>query len=527
MSDADAAPGTPQLDVEVDVAELAREGLGLDELRPEQERAAATAAGGRDVLAVMPTGSGKTAIYELAAAARPGATVVVSPLIALQRDQVERIGADDVGEAAAVNATIGQRARDAAFDALAAGELEFVFLAPEQLARPDTMDALRAAGPSLFVVDEAHCVASWGHDFRPDYRRLGDVIEDLGHPTVLALTASAAPTVRREIVDVLGMRDPLVLVAGFDRPNLRLAVHRFERAGDKVRSLLDGTVAAARGVGGAGGPATGLVYVATRKGAERLAAQLSGAGVPAGAYHGGLGRRAREAVQAGFMDGTLRVVVATTAFGMGIDKPDVRFVHHGDVAPSLDDYHQEIGRAGRDGEPADAVLWYRPADLGTRRFQVSSGDESRRDLERSRAEMVRGYAETGGCRRRFLLAYFGQEHPGRCGRCDNCLRAEEAGIAERDEGGGPGAGDATVDGPFAPGRAVRHTEWGPGQVLRVEPDQVVVLFDSVGYKTLARDIVEEQGLLLPKAPQAPQATEATQAGRPSSSSSASGGSSDS
>lgn len=495
-----------------DMEALARDGLGLDELRPGQERAAATAAGGRDVLAVMPTGSGKTAIYELAAAARPGATVVVSPLIALQRDQVERIGADDVGEAAAVNATIGQRARDAAFEALAAGELEFVFLAPEQLARPDTMDALRAAGPSLFVVDEAHCVASWGHDFRPDYRRLGEVIEDLGHPTVLALTASAAPTVRREIVDVLGMRDPLVLVAGFDRPNLRFAVHRFERAGDKVRSLLDATLTAAGGVSDE--PATGLVYVATRKGAERLAAQLTEAGVPAGAYHGGLGRRAREAVQAGFMDGSLQVVVATTAFGMGIDKPDVRFVHHGDVAPSLDDYHQEIGRAGRDGEPADVVLWYRPADLGTRRFQVSSGDESRRELERSRAEMVRGYAETGGCRRRFLLAYFGQEHPGRCGRCDNCLRAEQGGTGDDETG-------AATDGPFAPGRSVRHSEWGPGQVLRVEPDQVVVLFDSVGYKTLARDIVEDQGLLRPQAPQAPQA------GRPSSRSSASGGSSDS
>lgn len=479
------------------MAELARDGLGLDELRPGQERAAATAAGGRDVLAVMPTGSGKTAIYELAAAARPGATVVVSPLIALQRDQVERIGADDVGEAAAVNATIGRRARDEAFEALAAGELEFVFLAPEQLARTDTMDALRTARPSLFVVDEAHCVASWGHDFRPEYRRLGEVIAELGHPTVLALTASAAPTVRREIVEALGMRDPLVLVAGFDRPNLRLVVHRFERAGDKVRSLLDATVQAA------GGDRAGLVYVATRKGAERLAVQLTGAGVPAGAYHGGLGRRAREAVQAAFMDGPLRVVVATTAFGMGIDKPDVRFVHHGDVAPSLDDYHQEIGRAGRDGEPADAVLWYRPADLGTRRFQVSSGDESRRELERSRAAMVRGYAETGGCRRRFLLAYFGQDHRGRCGRCDNCLRGNEAPEAA-DEGG-----------PFAPGRWVRHAEWGAGQVLRQEPDQLTVLFDSVGYKTLARDIVEGQGLLRP------------QTGRSSPNSSASGGSSDS
>jgi len=241
-----------------DIADLARESLGLDRLRPGQQEAVDAAVAGSDVLAVMPTGYGKSAIYKLTAAAVDGCTVVVSPLVALQRDQVEGLADEDVGAAAQVNATLGEGARADALERLRAGELEFLFLAPEQLARADTVEAIRAGRPSVFVVDEAHCISEWGHDFRPDYLRLGDVIDALDHPVVLALTATAAPPVREEIVDRLRLRDPVVLVRGFDRPNIHLAVERFADASSKDAAVVDrASVLAAGG-------RSGIVYVGTR-----------------------------------------------------------------------------------------------------------------------------------------------------------------------------------------------------------------------------------------------------------------------
>jgi ATP-dependent DNA helicase RecQ len=318
---------------------------------------------GRDTLAVLPTGSGKSAIYQLAAMLLDGPTVVVSPLIALQRDQVESLdglGADTT--AAAANSHASDSEREATLHALRRGRLEFLFLAPEQLANDDVRAQVVQAKPSLFVVDEAHCISAWGHDFRPDYLRLGAVIEELGHPTTLALTATASPPVREEIVERLGLGpEPAVVVRGFDRPNISFAVERFVEEDDKRAALIDRVAAA---------PKPGIVYAATRRATEKLAEAL---GPGAIAYHGGMSASDRTTAQAAFMDGEADVIVATTAFGMGIDKADVRFVYHYDIADSLDSYYQEIGRAGRDGEPAEAVLFFRPEDLGVRRFFAGGG----------------------------------------------------------------------------------------------------------------------------------------------------------
>ncbi|GBF07044.1 RecQ family ATP-dependent DNA helicase [Deinococcus aerius] len=526
--------------------------FGYDRLHEAQKEAIASVLGGRDTLAIMPTGSGKSAIYQVAAMSLGGPTVVVSPLIALQRDQVVALEENAPGQAALVNSTLRPAEREETLEAFTEGEVEFLFLAPEQLAHAETLERLRAAGPSLFVVDEAHCVSEWGHDFRPEYLRLGAAVEALGHPTVLALTATAAPPVREEIVERLGMRGAQILVRGFDRPNIRLGVQPFEDAGTKRTALLEAVQAA---------PKPGIVYAATRRGAEEFARDLTERGVRAAAYHAGMNAPSREAVQAAFMADELEVIVATTAFGMGIDKQGVRFVHHLDLSGSVDAYYQEIGRAGRDGEPAEATLFYTPGDLRLRRFfaggtlvdadqvgavlravrehggpvdpaglgeetglsqtrllsavnrleevgalevlpdgevvavegmetpevvaQAALAQEHRRAYERSRLEMMRGYAETGGCRREFLLSYFGEEYHPPCGHCDNC----EAGRVQA---------HPNPDGvPFAIGSRVAHPTFGEGLVMRYEGGKVTVLFDQQGYQTLALPVVLENGLLEP------------------------------
>ena len=537
------------------IARVACESFGWDELRPGQAEAAGAVIAGRDALAVMSTGYGKSAIYQIAALLIPGPTVVVSPLIALQREQVEELEEQGVGGAANVNSTVGETERREAFEDLEDDALEFVFMAPEQLANEDVQDELRAAEPSLFVVDEAHCISEWGHDFRPDYLKLGAVAESLGRPPILALTATASPPVREEIVARLGMRDPALFVRGFDRPNIWLGVERFRDEEVKDRALIERVVDE---------PKPGIVYAATRRGAEQHAAELREAGVDALAYHGGMNKGDREAAQQRFMDDDLEVIVATTAFGMGVDKPNVRFVFHSEVADSVDSHYQEVGRAGRDGEPARAVLFYRPEDLGLRRFFAGSGQvdleeiqrvadavaehggpvdpvelrdetslsqtklttavsrledvgavevlptgevaptgdvpvadeetleravdaqENREEFDRSRIEMIRVYAELDdGCRRDFVLNYFGQTFDPPCGACDNCDAGRVSARA--------------ADGPFASGERVVHDKWGAGVVQRIEGDQIVVLFDSVGYKKLGVDLVVERELLAPEA----------------------------
>jgi ATP-dependent DNA helicase RecQ len=266
---------------------VARESFGFEELRPGQREAIEAVLDGRDTLVVMSTGSGKSAIYEIAALIMPGPTVVVSPLVSLQRDQVEAIDDELPGEAADLNAAASERQRAERLRALRQDELEFLFLAPEQLARPETVESLRAAAPSLLVVDEAHCISEWGHDFRPDYLRLGGLVEELGHPTVLALTATASPPVREEIVERLRMDDAAVVVRGFDRPNIWLGVHTFREEADKRKALVERV---------ADQPKPGIVYAATRRVADELAAELAERGLRSAAYHAGMGRKRRTAV---------------------------------------------------------------------------------------------------------------------------------------------------------------------------------------------------------------------------------------
>jgi ATP-dependent DNA helicase RecQ len=456
-----------------EIERLAQEALGIEQLRPGQLQAIEAVSAGRDTLAVMSTGYGKSAIYQLAGELLDGPTIVVSPLIALQRDQVEAMEEAAPGEAAELNSTVSDRKREELMEALREGEREFVLLAPEQLAKAEVLEELRAAKPSLLVVDEAHCISEWGHDFRPDYLHLGSFGAELGHPTLLALTATASPPVRREIVERLGMEDPAVLVRGFDRPNLHLTVRRFSEEHGKERALVEAVQAAEK---------PGIVYIATRRASEELATALREAGIAAAAYHAGLGSKRRGELQDAFMDDGIEAIVATTAFGMGIDKPNVRFVFHAGLSDSVDSYYQEVGRAGRDGDSARACVFYRPEDQAIRRFLAGGGAEEREEYERSRLEMMRSYAEHSGCRRDFVLSYFGEEHEPPCGNCDNC----DAGLVEP---------EPEAERPFEIGATVTHTDWGQGEVQRYEANRVIVLFESVGYRTLDLGLVEEKNLL--------------------------------
>ncbi|HJT88921.1 MAG TPA: ATP-dependent DNA helicase RecQ, partial [Bryobacteraceae bacterium] len=362
----------PKKNLRSEIEKAARERLGLELLRPGQTEAVESVLEGHDTLVVQPTGSGKSAIYQLAGLLIRGSTVIVSPLIALQKDQVQSIQDQDSAEAVAVNSNqrvseIRERLND-----VENGAIEYVFLAPEQLRKPEIVEKLKSAGVSLFVVDEAHCISEWGHDFRPDYLRLRHAIEVLGHPRVLALTATATPRVREEIVARLGMRDPKVFAGGFDRPNLYLRVDHFPSADEKREALVHRVRWADK---------PGIVYTGTRREAEEIVGALSEANVQAVFYHGGMKAADRNSVQERFMSGEAEVIVATNAFGMGIDKPDIRFVYHYDPSDSLEGYYQEIGRAGRDGEKAEAILFYRAQDIGAQSFKTGGGKIERRALE--------------------------------------------------------------------------------------------------------------------------------------------------
>jgi ATP-dependent DNA helicase RecQ len=354
------------------VRKVAKETFGFSKLREGQEEAILNLLNGRDTLVVQPTGSGKSAIYQIAGLMLDGPTIIVSPLIALQKDQIDSIAEMEAAEAAAINSHRRAGELRETFQTLQDERLEYVFLAPEQLRKEETLEQLKQTPPSLFVVDEAHCISEWGHDFRPDYLHLHTAVEALGRPPVLALTATAAPKVREEIVERLGMRNAAVIVKGFNRPNIFLRVETYPSEQAKQQALLDRVQQSAK---------PGIVYALTRAHAESIASALADIGVDVLFYHGGMAAKERTEVQQQFMEGKADVIVATNAFGLGIDKPDVRFVFHYDVPASLDSYYQEIGRAGRDGKAAEAVLFYRPEDLRVPKFLNSGGKLDEQDLQ--------------------------------------------------------------------------------------------------------------------------------------------------
>jgi len=534
------------------IRRTAHDVFDYERLRPGQEAAIQSIVEGHDTLAVMPTGSGKSAIYQIAGTLLPGPTVIISPLIALQRDQVEAIEEQDAGRVALVNSTLSAAERRETIAALEGRELDFILLAPEQFGADDTLERVRAARPALFVVDEAHCISEWGHDFRPEYLRLGAMIEALGHPAVLALTATASPPVRAEILERLGMRDARVIVRGFDRPNIWLGVERYEDEPAKRRALVERVGEAER---------PGIVYAATRRHAEDVAEALREHGVGAAHYHAGLRAEERERIQDDFMEDRIEVIVATTAFGMGVDKSNVRFVYHYDISDSVDAYYQEIGRAGRDGEAAEAILFYRPADLGLRRFFAGSGQVNADEVTRV-AKCLRAHArpvdpkeiqeETGLAQTKLMTAINRLEEIGAvavlaAGEVEMAAEppdlgeaAEEAtaaaahhkefsrsriammqgyaevhdcrrefllnyfgeelddpcGYCDNCEAGITVAEDEAHE-PFPINSRVRHKTYGAGLVQRYEGDKMVVLFDEAGYKTLDVAIVTERALLEP------------------------------
>ena len=535
-----------------DVLRTATDVLGFDELRDEQELAIAASLAGQDVLALLPTGAGKSAIYQLAGNEIDGLTVVVSPLLALQRDQIDSINETGLDEAAAIDGTMSRAARRRVVSRAAAGELEYLFCTAEQLTDPELLDELARARVSLFVVDEAHCIATWGRDFRPAYQRLGDAIDRLHRPRVIALTASATPAVQQEIIEQLRLSEPTVVRRSIVRPNISPQV---TMAGDRhgAASLLAAAMAELSG--------TVLVYVPTRALTTELAEVLSSGSRPALGYHGGMRASERTSAHELLASGRDAVLVATTAFGLGIDAPHVRGVLHLDAPETLDSYYQELGRAGRDGNPASAVLFHSGRQASRRRFAAGgpswtvddaiavhrlldegprgrtelrslsglgagvlqsvlaelgalgavasdvrlvrragalAGEDIEARLERAqrlaeaRQSALDAYLSSTSCRWQQLAGYYG-EATEPCGHCDVC-RSRSAEVSD-----GPDAVDAGQV-RLVPGLRVVHEAFGSGTVTSLAEDEVSISFDEAGSRKFDVEVLATADLLRPDEP---------------------------
>jgi len=383
--------------------------FGFEHFRGVQKDVVERVLAGRSTLAVMPTGAGKSLTYQLPATMLPGTCVVISPLIALMHDQLRAARANGIR---AATLTSADDDRAATIDAFREGALDLLYVAPERASQGHFRELLGQAPLALFAVDEAHCVSEWGHDFRPDYRQLRPLLDAFAHVPRLALTATADERTRDDILAQLGIPADGLVISGFDRPNIRYAIRHRENAVRQLTQLL------------AEQPGPGIVYAPTRKKTEDLAATLAGrTGRPVLPYHAGLPPQERAANQAAFVASEDMVMVATVAFGMGIDKPDVRFVAHAGIPKSIEAYYQETGRAGRDGDPALALMLWAAGDFAQARQRLSEVEESRLAGERARLDALAMLVETPGCRRAVLLRHFGEDPPERCGNCDNCLEA--------------------------------------------------------------------------------------------------------
>ncbi len=412
--------------------DLLKKFFGFTSFRPLQEDIIRDTLAGRDVFAVLPTGGGKSLCFQLPALARPGLTVVVSPLIALMKDQVDSLQAAGVA-ATFLNSSLAAGESRPRLRGLHQGEYRLLYVAPERLMLSGFVEDLKRWNVNLFAIDEAHCISEWGHDFRPEYRQLAALRGQFPDVPMMALTATATERVRADIVGQLHLRSPACYVASFNRPNLTYRVSAKTGAYEQIREFVEARPAE-----------SGIVYCQARKTAETLARKLTSDGIPAAAYHAGMESAERTRSQEAFLRDEIRVVCATIAFGMGINKPNVRFVIHYDLPKNIEGYYQETGRAGRDGLPAECLLLFSPGDrMKYGRFIDEKADPHEREIARAQLEQIVHYAECATCRRAYLLDYFGERFSGapaapaaasalpqpttmvNCGACDNCLEPRE------------------------------------------------------------------------------------------------------
>ncbi len=383
--------------------------FGFHQFRAPQQEVIERVIAGEDVFLVMPTGGGKSLCYQIPALHRSGVAIVVSPLIALMKDQVDALQDNGV-RAACLNSSLTSDEVRQVLRQMHCGELDLLYVAPERLLLPDFLETVATLSLALFAIDEAHCISQWGHDFRPDYVRLGQLRALFPQVPIVAMTATADPETRKDIVNQLGIQQARVFVAGFDRPNITYTVIPKHKPFVQLCGFLKGR-----------SDESGIVYALSRKRVEQIADQLVQQGFSAAAYHAGLSDRERSRVQNGFRCDDIRIVVATVAFGMGIDKPNVRFVVHYDMPKSVESYYQETGRAGRDGLNSEAVMLFGMGDVMTARSLIETSDNAERvRIELQKLNAMVAYCEALTCRRRALLSYFGDQMPHDCDNCDIC-----------------------------------------------------------------------------------------------------------
>jgi ATP-dependent DNA helicase RecQ len=454
-----------------DLRDHLQNSFGLDEFRPKQQEVIEDVLAGRDVLCVMPTGAGKSLCYQLPAVVQGGLTIVVSPLISLMEDQVNQLRDEGI-PAAVLNSSLSPNIRRQTMSELAQGFEGLLYVAPERFWAGDFQELMPSLRPKLFAIDEAHCISQWGHDFRPDYARLRDVRQRLGGPPCIALTATATSDVRGDIHVRLGLREPRVYITGFDRTNLLYECRRVSKAAEKEQELL----ALLRQE-----PGSGIVYCATRKAVDEVTAVLSGSlrDRPVFAYHAGMDQAARTANQERFMSTPRSIAVATNAFGMGINKPDIRLVVHYNLPGTIEAYYQEAGRAGRDGRQSRCVLLFSYQDRYTQEFFIDkigeenpSADpaavEELKSHARQRLELILQYAQTHRCRRQMILDYFGDEGAVDGCLCDVCRRGADVSTGEAGEGE-PALSDELIllVRQMLSGVARLHGKFGAGVVAEV------------------------------------------------------------
>ncbi|WP_062567443.1 DNA helicase RecQ [Pseudoalteromonas arabiensis] len=384
--------------------------FGYSEFRDGQHAIIAAALDGQDSLVLLPTGGGKSLCYQVPALILDGVTVVISPLISLMQDQVAQLRALGV-QAAYINNSLPFEEQQAVYQQLHYGQIKLLYVAPEKVLQHDFLERLSHLKLALFAIDEAHCVSHWGHDFRPHYCRLNELKQRFMHVPTMALTATADKATRYDIIEQLQLNHPYVHTGSFDRPNIRYTIEeKFKPMVQLLRYLKEQQ------------NQSGIIYCTSRKRVDDVAEKLADAGFNAAAYHAGMSNEQRQFVQSGFARDDIQIVVATVAFGMGINKPNVRFVVHYDIPKSIEAYYQETGRAGRDGLAAEAIMYFDPADIGrVRRFFEDIEDEQRRRVEEQRFNAMASFAEAQTCRRQILLNYFSEYKRETCGNCDICL----------------------------------------------------------------------------------------------------------